>query len=71
MGAMTMVQALNSAMDVMLEKDPAVIIFGEDIGYFGGVFRCTEGLQQNTVKTACSIRRLPKAGLWQRRSAWV
>ena len=46
MGAMTMVQALNSAMDVMLEKDPAVIIFGEDIGYFGGVFRCTEGLQQ-------------------------
>lgn len=41
-----MIQALNSAMDVMLEKDPNVVIFGEDVGRFGGVFRCTEGLQQ-------------------------
>jgi 2-oxoisovalerate dehydrogenase E1 component beta subunit len=42
---MTMVQALRSAMDVMLERDPGVVVFGEDVGYFGGVFRCTEGLQ--------------------------
>ncbi|MGQ0653520.1 MAG: alpha-ketoacid dehydrogenase subunit beta [Betaproteobacteria bacterium] len=42
---MTMVQALRSAMDVMLERDPSVVIFGEDVGYFGGVFRCTDGLQ--------------------------
>jgi len=42
---MTMIQALRSAMDVMLERDPDVVIFGEDVGYFGGVFRCTEGLQ--------------------------
>ena len=42
---MTMVQALRSAMDVMLERDPDVVVFGEDVGYFGGVFRCTEGLQ--------------------------
>jgi 2-oxoisovalerate dehydrogenase E1 component beta subunit len=42
---MTMIQALRSAMDVMLERDPNVVIFGEDVGYFGGVFRCTEGLQ--------------------------
>jgi 2-oxoisovalerate dehydrogenase E1 component beta subunit len=40
-----MIQALRSAMDVMLERDPDVVIFGEDVGYFGGVFRCTEGLQ--------------------------
>ena len=46
MSAMNMVQALNSAMDVMLERDPNVIIFGEDVGYFGGVFRCTDGLQK-------------------------
>ena len=45
MAAMTMIQALRSAMDVMLERDPNVVIFGEDVGYFGGVFRCTEGLQ--------------------------
>src|SRR2546426_10416373 len=43
---MTMIQALRSAMDVMLERDPNVLIFGEDVGYFGGVFRCTEGLQR-------------------------
>ena len=43
--SMTMVQALRSAMDVMLERDDNVVVFGEDVGYFGGVFRCTEGLQ--------------------------
>jgi 2-oxoisovalerate dehydrogenase E1 component beta subunit len=42
---MTMIQALRSAMDVMLARDPNVVVFGEDVGYFGGVFRCTEGLQ--------------------------
>ncbi|TAK98359.1 MAG: alpha-ketoacid dehydrogenase subunit beta [Rhodospirillaceae bacterium] len=43
---MNMAQALNSAMDTMLARDPDVLIFGEDVGYFGGVFRCTTGLQQ-------------------------
>lgn len=42
---MTMVQAIRSALDVMLERDGNVVVFGEDVGYFGGVFRCTEGLQ--------------------------
>jgi 2-oxoisovalerate dehydrogenase E1 component beta subunit len=42
---MTMIQALRSAMDVMLERDENVVVFGQDVGYFGGVFRCTEGLQ--------------------------
>lgn len=46
MSSMNMVQALNSAMDVMLTRDPDVLIFGEDVGYFGGVFRCTAGLQE-------------------------
>jgi 2-oxoisovalerate dehydrogenase E1 component beta subunit len=46
MATMNMVQALNSAMDVMLQRDPNVLLFGEDVGFFGGVFRCTEGLQQ-------------------------
>ena len=45
MVAMNMVQAINSAMDTMLARDSAVVVFGEDVGYFGGVFRCTEGLQ--------------------------
>jgi 2-oxoisovalerate dehydrogenase E1 component beta subunit len=46
MAQMNMIQALNSAMDIMLGRDPAVIVMGEDVGYFGGVFRCTEGLQR-------------------------
>jgi 2-oxoisovalerate dehydrogenase E1 component beta subunit len=41
-----MVQALNSAMDVMLGRDPNVLIFGEDVGFYGGVFRVTDGLQK-------------------------
>ena len=45
MATMTMIQALRSAMDVMLERDDNVVVFGEDVGYFGGVFRCTDGLQ--------------------------
>lgn len=46
MPAMTMPQAINSAMDTMLTRDPKVLVLGEDVGYFGGVFRCTEGLQK-------------------------
>lgn len=46
MARMTMIQALNSAMDIMLGRDPHVVILGEDVGYFGGVFRATEGLQR-------------------------
>ncbi len=45
MPSMPMNVALRSAMDVMLERDDSVVVFGEDVGYFGGVFRCTEGLQ--------------------------
>ena len=45
MASMTMIQAIRSAMDVMLGRDGDVVVFGEDVGYFGGVFRCTDGLQ--------------------------
>lgn len=45
MATMTMIQAINSALDEALGHDPTVIVFGEDVGYFGGVFRATEGLQ--------------------------
>lgn len=46
MTAMTMIQALNSALDNKLSDDPSVIAFGEDVGYFGGVFGVTKGLQE-------------------------
>jgi 2-oxoisovalerate dehydrogenase E1 component subunit beta len=43
---MNMIQAVRSGLDVMLERDPSVCVFGEDVGYFGGVFRATQGLQE-------------------------
>ena len=45
MPTLNMVQALNSAMDNLLDHDDNVVIFGEDVGYFGGVFKTTVGLQ--------------------------
>jgi len=46
MAQMNMIQALNSAMDCLLAKDSSVVVLGEDVGYFGGVFRVTDGLQR-------------------------
>lgn len=46
MAQMNMIQALNSAMDVMMARDASVVTMGEDVGYFGGVFRVTDGLQR-------------------------
>ncbi len=48
---MTMIEALRDAMDVKLSDDPSVVVFGEDVGYFGGVFRCTAGLQAKHGQT--------------------
>ena len=45
MTEMNMIESLNSALDNMLEEHDNVVIFGEDVGYFGGVFRVTDGLQ--------------------------
>ena len=60
---MNMIQAINSAMDVMMERDPTVVVMGEDVGFVGGVFRATAGLQQkygknrvfDTPTTECGI----------------
>lgn len=43
---MTMIEALNSALTLELERDKRVVVFGQDIGANGGVFRVTEHLQQ-------------------------
>ncbi|GAA3401280.1 alpha-ketoacid dehydrogenase subunit beta [Paenibacillus hodogayensis] len=46
MAQLTMVQAINEAMKLELQRDPNVMVFGEDVGHVGGVFRATEGLQK-------------------------
>lgn len=45
MAQKTMIQAITEAMDQALEKDENILIFGEDVGKNGGVFRATAGLQ--------------------------
>jgi pyruvate dehydrogenase E1 component beta subunit len=40
------VQAINEALDLALAKDPRVVLFGEDVGTMGGVFRASDGLMQ-------------------------
>jgi len=45
MKVMTMVQAVNNALDIKLSDDRNVVVYGEDVGVEGGVFRVTEGLQ--------------------------
>ncbi len=45
MKIMNMVNAINDALDIKLAEDKSVIVYGEDVGVEGGVFRVTEGLQ--------------------------
>lgn len=46
MSVLTMARALNDALDLALDKDPQVMLLGEDIGRTGGVFRITDGLRE-------------------------
>lgn len=46
MSVMTMVQAINNALDIKLAEDGNVVVYGEDVGVVGGVFRVTDGLQK-------------------------
>ena len=63
MPSMNMIQALNSALDVMLSRDPNVLTFGEDVGYFGGVFRVTDSLQAKYGPTRCFDTPIAECGL--------
>jgi 2-oxoisovalerate dehydrogenase E1 component beta subunit len=60
---MTMIQALRSALDVMMERDERVVVFGQDVGYFGGVFRVTEGLQAKYGKSRCFDTPISEGGI--------
>ena len=60
---MNMIQAINSAMDVMMARDPDVIVMGEDVGYFGGVFRATAGLQAKHGKTRVFDTPITECGI--------
>ncbi len=47
MAQLTLAKALNEALRAAMERDPKVLLMGEDIGKLGGVFRVTDGLQKD------------------------
>lgn len=63
MARMSMVQAIRDALDVMMELDDAVVVFGQDVGYFGGVFRCTSGLQKKYGSHRCFDTPISENGI--------
>lgn len=71
MAQMNMKEAIRDALRVELKRDPNVLLFGEDVGHVGGVFRATEGLQKNLAKNVYSILRWrnPQSGVLL--SVWV
>ncbi len=60
---MNMIQAINSALDVMMARDPHVIVMGEDVGFFGGVFRATAGLQAKYGKNRVFDTPITECGI--------
>lgn len=58
-----MIEAIRDGIDVMMARDPHVIVFGQDVGYFGGVFRCTDGLQKKYGSARCFDTPVSETGI--------
>jgi 2-oxoisovalerate dehydrogenase E1 component beta subunit len=61
--AITMAQAINAALRDAMEADDRVLIFGEDVGRLGGVFRVTDGLQAAFGEERCFDTPLAESGI--------
>ena len=53
MSVLNLVEAVNQALDVAMGQDKNVVVFGEDVGVEGGVFRATKGLQAKYGEARC------------------
>nr|WP_258955470.1 alpha-ketoacid dehydrogenase subunit beta [Microbacterium azadirachtae] len=60
---MTMASALNRALADAIEADPEVVVFGEDVGALGGVFRITDGLTERYGEDRCFDTPLAESGI--------
>lgn len=63
MAVMTLIEAVNSALDHELGQDDRVLVFGEDVGLNGGVFRATIGLQEKYGEERCFDTPLSECGI--------
>jgi 2-oxoisovalerate dehydrogenase E1 component beta subunit len=61
--SMTMIEAIRDAHAVAMERDESVVVFGQDVGFFGGVFRCTQGLQQRFGDHRCFDAPISEDGI--------
>jgi len=68
---MNMVNAINDALDIKMAEDNSVIVYGEDVGVEGGVFRVTEGLQTKHGVERIFDSPLAESGLLQTKNAEV
>ena len=59
----TMIEAIQNGHDIAMERDDKVVVFGEDVGFFGGVFRCTAGLQAKYGKSRCFDAPINELGI--------
>src|SRR3990170_1399521 len=59
----TMAEALNRALRDEMESDDRVVVFGEDVGVLGGVFRVTDGLQRQFGPQRCFDTPLAESGI--------
>ena len=59
----TLVEAVNDALNVEMERDPTVMVLGEDVGRAGGVFRATAGLLDRFGPERCVDTPLAEAGI--------
>jgi 2-oxoisovalerate dehydrogenase E1 component beta subunit len=60
---LSMAQALNRALRDALTDDPSVVVFGEDVGALGGVFRITDGLTADFGENRCFDTPLAESGI--------
>lgn len=60
---MNMLQAVNNALITAMEGDKTSVVFGEDVGHFGGVFRATSNLQEKFGKARCFNTPLTEQGI--------
>jgi pyruvate/2-oxoglutarate/acetoin dehydrogenase E1 component len=63
MAELLLVEAVNDALHVALERDATVMVLGEDVGRLGGVFRATAGLQERFGADRCVDSPLAEAGI--------
>jgi 2-oxoisovalerate dehydrogenase E1 component beta subunit len=63
MPEMNIIQAVNDCLRLEMRRDPRVVVLGEDVGRFGGVFRATTGLQEEFGAERCIDTPLAESGI--------